>query len=81
MSIRFRHHTRRLVPRGIHSPSAESLVGVERRALSLFLDLFNPRDLVESIWGEPLRRAKAAGAAVPKLDALYAQLKKLTVRG
>ena len=33
---------------------------------------------VESIWGEPLRRALAAGAAVPKLALLYALLVRLT---
>jgi 2-dehydropantoate 2-reductase len=33
---------------------------------------------VESIWGEPLRRAQAAGAAVPKLALLYALLVRLT---
>lgn len=30
---------------------------------------------IESIWGEPLRRAKAAGAAVPELERLYLTLK------
>lgn len=35
---------------------------------------------VESIWGEPLRRAQAAGLAVPRLAALYADLRKLTAR-
>jgi 2-dehydropantoate 2-reductase len=33
---------------------------------------------VEAIWGEPLRRARAAGAEVPKLAVLYALLKTLT---
>lgn len=48
---------------------------------SSLIDYLDGREVeVESIWGEPLRRAKAAGAAVPKLEALYAQLKKLTVR-
>ena len=32
---------------------------------------------LEAIWGEPLRCAEAAGAAVPQLRALYAELKKL----
>jgi 2-dehydropantoate 2-reductase len=35
---------------------------------------------VEAIWGEPLRRAQAAGASVPRLERLYASLKKLTAR-
>ena len=29
---------------------------------------------IEAIWGEPLRRAQAAGAAMPRLAALYARL-------
>jgi 2-dehydropantoate 2-reductase len=33
---------------------------------------------VEAIWGEPLRRARAAGAATPHLEKLYARLKELT---
>ena len=32
---------------------------------------------LEAIWGEPLRRATAAGARMPELAALYAQLKEL----
>ena len=35
---------------------------------------------VEAIWGEPLRRAQAAGAAMPHLAKLYADLKRLTAR-
>jgi 2-dehydropantoate 2-reductase len=33
---------------------------------------------VESIWGEPLRRAQRVGAAMPKLALLYALLRGLT---
>ena len=33
---------------------------------------------VESIWGEPLRRARAASVATPRLAALYAELRQLT---
>ena len=36
---------------------------------------------VEAIWGEPLRRAQAAGLAMPKLGMLYALLRRLTKRG
>lgn len=32
---------------------------------------------IEAIWGEPLRRATAVGAKMPRLAALYAQLKEL----
>ncbi|MGC4075185.1 MAG: 2-dehydropantoate 2-reductase [Nibricoccus sp.] len=35
---------------------------------------------VEEIWGEPLRRAKAAGAVVPRLAMLYSLLRRLTKR-
>jgi len=49
---------------------------------SSLIDYLDGREVeVESIWGEPLRRAQAVGAAVPRLEALYAQLKKLTTRG
>jgi 2-dehydropantoate 2-reductase len=33
---------------------------------------------VEAIWGEPLRRAQAAGVAMPNLAALYGELKGMT---
>jgi len=32
---------------------------------------------IEPIWGEPLRRATAAGANVPRLEIVYAFLKSL----
>jgi len=32
---------------------------------------------IEAIWGEPLRRATAAGAPVPRLEIVYALLKAL----
>jgi 2-dehydropantoate 2-reductase len=32
---------------------------------------------VETIWGEPLRRARAAGVDVPRLESLYARLRAL----
>jgi 2-dehydropantoate 2-reductase len=35
---------------------------------------------VEAIWGEPLRRAQAAGVAVPRLAALYERLKAVAGR-
>lgn len=34
---------------------------------------------VEAIWGEPLRRAQAAGVAMPHLEKLYARLRELCV--
>ncbi len=48
---------------------------------SSLIDYLEGREVeVESIWGEPLRRAKAAGAAVPGLESLYARLLELTAR-
>jgi 2-dehydropantoate 2-reductase len=35
---------------------------------------------IEAIWGEPLRRARAAGCATPHLAALYEQLKEINGR-
>jgi len=35
---------------------------------------------VDAIWGEPLRRAQAAGVAVPKLAALFGELRRLCAR-
>jgi 2-dehydropantoate 2-reductase len=48
---------------------------------SSLVDFLAGREVeVETIWGEPLRRAQAAGAGVPRLEKLYASLKKLTAR-
>jgi 2-dehydropantoate 2-reductase len=42
---------------------------------SSLLDFLAGREVeVESIWGEPLRRASAAGVAMPRLTALYSRL-------
>jgi 2-dehydropantoate 2-reductase len=32
---------------------------------------------IEAIWGEPFRRAAAAGAATPRLELLYSRLRAL----
>jgi 2-dehydropantoate 2-reductase len=56
-------HTRRM---GAYQPSS-------------LIDYLAGREVeVEAIWGEPLRRAQAAGAAMPHLEQLYARLKQLT---
>jgi len=48
---------------------------------SSLIDFLDDREVeVESIWGEPLRRAQKAGATVPRLEMLYALLKCLTPR-
>jgi 2-dehydropantoate 2-reductase len=35
---------------------------------------------VEAVWGEPLRRARTGGTAMPRLEQLYALLKSLNAR-
>ncbi len=48
---------------------------------SSLVDFLAGREVeVEAIWGEPLRCAQAAGVSMPRLAALYMQLKKLTAR-
>jgi len=48
---------------------------------STLLDFEAGRALeVEAIWGEPLRRAQANGAAMPRLEQLYVLLKSLNAR-
>ncbi len=63
----------------------ESLVGQQIAATrpmgaykpSSLIDYLEGREVeVESIWGEPVRRARAAGAAVPHMEALYAELRR-----
>ncbi len=45
---------------------------------STLIDFQNGRPLeIEAIWGEPLRRARAAGAPMPRLAELYHELKTL----
>jgi 2-dehydropantoate 2-reductase len=45
---------------------------------SSLIDYLAGRDVeVEAIWGEPVRRARAAGASIPKMEMLYALLKQL----
>jgi 2-dehydropantoate 2-reductase len=56
-------HTRRM---GAYQPSS-------------LIDYLAGREVeVEAIWGEPLRRAQAAGIAMPHLEKLYTRLKQLT---
>jgi len=46
---------------------------------SSLIDYLEGREVeVESIWGEPLRRARSAGAKAPRMEMLYALLKRLT---
>jgi len=48
---------------------------------SSLVDFLAGREVeIESIWGEPLRRAQAAGAFVPELERLYGELRAVTAR-
>lgn len=48
---------------------------------SSLVDFLAGREVeVDAIWGEPLRRAQAAGVAVPRLAALHAELRRLCAR-
>ena len=51
-------------------------IGPYKPSTLLDLEAGNPLE-VEAIWGEPLRRAKAAGAEVPRLEKLYSLLRTL----
>lgn len=52
--------------------------GMGAYAPSSLVDFQAGREVeVESIWGEPLRRARVAGAELPRLAALYAELREL----
>jgi len=47
---------------------------------SSLIDFLDGRAVeVEAIWGEPLRRARAAGVSVPHLEKLYARLREVCV--
>ncbi|MDR0352023.1 MAG: 2-dehydropantoate 2-reductase [Opitutaceae bacterium] len=48
---------------------------------SSLIDFLEGREVeVEAIWGEPLRRARAAGADAPRLAMLYALVRRLAAR-
>ena len=72
---------------GYALPTAEALKQMRRTESlgaykpSTLIDFEAGRPLeIEAIWGEPLRRALAAGAEMPQLTALYAQLQRLAAR-
>lgn len=54
-------------------------VGAYRPSSLIDWELGRPVE-VEAIWGEPLRRGLAAGAAMPRLDLLYRLLRRLAMR-
>jgi 2-dehydropantoate 2-reductase len=69
---------------GYALPTAEALEQMKRTESlgaykpSTLIDFEAGRPLeIEAIWGEPLRRATAAGAEMPQLTALYAELQQL----
>src|SRR5262249_17536245 len=49
---------------------------------SSLVDFLAGREVeIEAIWGEPLRRAQAAGLPMPRLEQLYGQLRASVARG
>lgn len=68
---------------GYDLPTAEALeqmkrtekMGAYKPSTLIDYEAGKPLEL-EAIWGEPLRRARAAGAQVPHLSALYEQLRE-----
>ncbi len=69
---------------GFPLPAAAALEQVKRTELmgaykpSTLIDFEAGRPLeIEAIWGEPLRRARLAGAVTPRLEALYEKLKAI----
>ena len=69
---------------GVPLPAAAALEQIKRTESmgaykpSTLIDFQARRPLeIEAIWGEPLRRAAAAGALTPRLEELYEKLKAL----
>ena len=72
---------------GFLLPAATALEQVKRTELmgaykpSTLIDFEAGRPLeIEAIWGEPLRRARLAGALTPRMQALYEKLKTIDSR-
>ncbi|CAN5517099.1 hypothetical protein BH18VER1_BH18VER1_01630 [soil metagenome] len=59
--------------------TAESL-GAYKPSTAIDHEMGRPFE-VEAIWGEPLRRATAAGAPMPRLQRLYEELPALNLSG
>ncbi|MEP6808903.1 MAG: 2-dehydropantoate 2-reductase [Chthoniobacterales bacterium] len=72
---------------GYDLPTAEALeqmkrtekMGAYKPSTLIDFEAGQPLEL-EAIWGEPLRRAQAAGLAMPRLSALYRELMNLSAR-
>jgi 2-dehydropantoate 2-reductase len=48
---------------------------------SSLVDFLAGREIeIEAIWGEPLRQARAAGLAMPRLSELYARLREIAAK-
>jgi 2-dehydropantoate 2-reductase len=68
-----------VIPRALIEKQITSTRPMGAYRPSSLIDYLEGREVeVESIWGEPLRRAQKAGASVPRLEMLYALLKRLT---
>jgi 2-dehydropantoate 2-reductase len=69
------------VPEAFIQAQIDVTPGMGQYQPSSLVDFLAGREVeVEAIWGEPLRRAQAAGVAMPRLAALYDELKRLTVQ-
>jgi 2-dehydropantoate 2-reductase len=68
-----------VIPRALIEKQITSTRPMGAYRPSSLIDYLDGREVeVESIWGEPLRRAQKAGASVPRLEMLYALLVRLT---
>jgi 2-dehydropantoate 2-reductase len=65
------------IPRSFVDLQFERTAKMGRYKPSSLIDFEEGRDLeIEEIWGEPVRRAKAVGAAVPRMEMLYWLIKQ-----
>ena len=66
------------IPRSFMDLQFERTAQLGRYSPSSLIDFREGRAIeVEEIWGEPVRRAKSVGAAVPRLEMLYWLIKRL----
>jgi len=74
-AAKFGHH----LPSGLVEQQIERTLPMGAYKPSSLIDFMSGRAVeVEAIWGEPWRRAKAAGVSVDRLEMLYFLLKRLT---
>lgn len=67
-----------VIPRSFMDLQFERTAKLGRYSPSSLIDYREGRAIeIEEIWGEPVRRAKKVGAAVPRLEMLYSLIKRL----